>query len=304
MIYWGCPSHCTYCINNAYRSLYGQNAGKFLRNYSVDRIIKELKWLTQKWGITFFKFHDEDFCIKPMPYFSYLSEQYREHINLPFTAMVNARNITKEKVQLLTQMNCVSISIGVETGNEKLRKEVLKRRETKEEIIKAIHLLNDAGIRTVAFNMLGIPYETRHTIMETIELNRESQVRYPDTVFFYPLEQTELREIAVNNGFYDINSSDVFDDVRPSLRFPDISAEELIALRERFVLYVKMPGVYRPFIERSETADEVGKKLTDELYNIYDKCVFSNDGVWNDRGQSQEYLNHLQKIYSDQDFVS
>ncbi|MFI5151677.1 MAG: B12-binding domain-containing radical SAM protein [Bacteroidia bacterium] len=178
MIYWGCPSHCTYCINHAYRNLYGTKAGKFIRCYSVDRIINELKFLVQKWGINFFKFHDEDFCIKPLPYFRYLSEEYRKHINIPFTAMVNAHNITKEKIELLAQMNCVSISIGIETGNEKLRKEVLKRHETKEEIIKAIHLLNDAGIRTCAFNMLGIPFETRKTIMETIELNRKSQVRY------------------------------------------------------------------------------------------------------------------------------
>jgi radical SAM superfamily enzyme YgiQ (UPF0313 family) len=251
----------------------------------------------QKWGITFFKFHDEDFCLKPMPYFKELAEKYRDQVNIPFTTMANAHSITKEKVALLVQMNCVSVSIGVETGNEKLRNEILKRRETKDEIITAIKMLNEAGIRTCAFNMLGIPFETRDTILETIELNRISQVRCPDTVFFYPLEQTRLREIAVENGFYDANSDGDFDDIRPSLRLPDISEEELIALRERFVLYVKMPKAYYPYIKRSETEDDIGIKLTKELYQIYDTCVLFNDGIWNDRGENQVYLDRLKELY-------
>jgi anaerobic magnesium-protoporphyrin IX monomethyl ester cyclase len=43
MMYWGCPSHCTYCINSAYRNLYGPKAGNFMRHYSPSRIVEELR---------------------------------------------------------------------------------------------------------------------------------------------------------------------------------------------------------------------------------------------------------------------
>ena len=297
MIQWGCPNSCTYCINHAYRKLYGLKAGKFLRRYGVDRIIKELQYLVAKWGVTFFKFHDEDFCLKPMPYFQELAEKYQSLISVPFTIMANARNLTKEKINLLKKMNCASVSIGIETGNAVLRKEILRRQETKEEIIRAVRMLNDSGIRTSSFNMLGIPFETRATVMETIELNKESRVQYPNTVFFYPLENTQLREVAIEQGFFASDSKAVFDDIQPSLRLPGISAEELMALRERFVLYVKMPQEFYKFIERSEEKGNIGKKLTDELYKIYDKCVFENDGVWNDHGKKQQYLDCLQQLY-------
>ena len=296
MIQWGCANHCTYCINHAYRDLYGDDAGRFIRRYSVGRIIEELKSLVAQWSITFFKFHDEDFCLKPISYFEELAEKYKREINIPFTAMANARNITPHKVSLLKKMNCVSISIGIETGNERLRREVLKRKETKEQIIEAVKLMNAAEIRTSAFNLLGIPFETRSTIMETIELNRQSEVRYPNTVFFYPLEGTALRKMSLQNGLFREDSVLIFNDSYPTLTLPDISKEELIALRERFNLYVKLPREFHRFIERSERPDPIGKKLTDFLWEIYDSCVFPNDGYWDDRGEKKEHLERLEKL--------
>jgi radical SAM superfamily enzyme YgiQ (UPF0313 family) len=240
MLYWGCPNFCTYCINPHYRSLYGASAGIYLRRYSIPRIINELKYLVKKWGIEFFKYHDEDFCLKPLAYFKELAETYAKEIGIPFVAMANARNVTKEKVELLKKMNCVSITLGVETGNNKLRKEILKRVETADEIVKATKLLNEANIRTSAFNMLAIPFESRATIMETIELNKEAGFRYPNAGFFFPLDGTELREISIKNGFFDDDPTATFKNDKPTLRFPNISPEELIALRERFVLYIKI----------------------------------------------------------------
>lgn len=297
MISWGCPNRCTYCINDAYRKLYGSRAGSFLRSYGVKRIAGELKHLTDRWGLTFFKFQDEDFCLKPLRYFRELAQEYRQQVGLPFSAMAHARSLGAEKVALLKQMNCVSISIGIETGNEALRRNVLKRSESKDDIIEAVHRLNDAGIRTSGFNMLGIPYETRATVMETIELNRESGVRYPNTVFFYPLEGTELRDMAIQGGFFDGDKDSMFDDVNPSLTLNAIAAAELVALRERFVLYVKLPREYFRYIERSEQRDRVGEELTEALFSIYDECVLLSDGVWKGGGRDEHYLSTLQRIH-------
>jgi radical SAM superfamily enzyme YgiQ (UPF0313 family) len=280
MIYWGCPYSCTYCINHAYRALYSQAGGRYVRHYGVKRIIDELEGLVERWGITFFKFHDEDFCLKPLPYFRALAEEYRNRVSVPFTIMANGKSITSEKVKLLKHMNCVSVSIGIETGNVVLRREILQRHESREDIVRSIHMLNDAGIRTCAFNMLGIPGETRETVFESIAVNRDSEVRYPDTVFFYPLEGTDLHKLSISKGLFSPNTDLLFDDVNPNLDLPGISRKELIALRERFVLYVKLPDVYQPFIERSEHEDEIGHKLMEELCKIYDTAVLANDGRW------------------------
>jgi len=293
MICWGCPYSCTYCINYSYRALYKGAGGSYLRRYSVKRIIEELRYLVDNWNISLFKYHDEDFCLKPLEYFRTLAREYHKHVGVPFTAMANARNISPEKVELLKEMNCVSVSIGIETANEHLRQDILKRKETKEDIIRAVQMLNDAGIRTSGFNMIGIPHETRGTILETIALNRDTTVDCSDTGFFYPLEGTELYELSVREGLFNPAADKDYDDVNPSLHLPDISHEELIALRERFVLYVKLPLEYLPYVTRSESDDEVGRNLTDALFRIYDSAVLMNDGRWDSTRSVKDDLRTL-----------
>ena len=110
------------------------------------------------------------------------------------------------------------------------------------------------------------------------------------------MENTELREISIEKGFFCPSSKAIYDDINPSLSFKDISKQELIALRERFVLYVKMPESFYPYIKRSENLDHKVKKLTEELYQIYDECVFFHNGTWNDNGKVDEYLRRLEQI--------
>lgn len=296
MITWGCPNHCTYCLNKSYRDLYGPQAGRFIRSYSVDRIINELEYLTQKWDITFYKFHDEEFLIKPIEYFRELAEKYARRVKVPFTATINTRFVTSEKIELLKKMGCVTVTVGIETGNDWLRQEVLKRVETKEEIIKGVKMLKEAGIRTSTFNMLGLPFETRETVIETIALNREAGVQYPIAQFFFPLEGTPLRELAIKQGLLKSDSLLVFQNDEPSLSLPSISKEELKKLHERFVLYIKMPKEFYKYIERSEKNDHTGRALTEELQRIYDEYVFSNNGAWNDKGKMPEIIQRLEGI--------
>lgn len=299
MLTWGCPGKCTYCINHAFRDFYKKGCekpGKFIRSYSVERAIRELKFLKNRWDLTFFKFQDEDFCLKPMDYLQDFAEQYKKHINLPFSVMANARNAKMEKLEIMRDMNCVSISIGIESGNEYIRKEILKRTETLGDIERAVKDMNSLGIRTSSFNMLGLPFDSREAIMETVDINRKSEVVCPNSGFFYPLEKTELRKISIDNNFFDPISDEMLDTNNPCLRVDGMTKDELIRLRDRFVLYIKMPEKYHTFINRSETPDEIGDALYLKLCDIYDLCVLSNDGKWSDDGKGDDYIEELNKI--------
>ena len=59
-----------------------------------------------------------------------------------------------------------------------------------------------------------------------------------------------------------------------------------------------MPRLFYKYIERSEKDDEIGKKLTEELYKIHEECVFAHDGVWNDNGKTKKYIRALENIYN------
>ncbi|MCK4245212.1 MAG: hypothetical protein KAX20_06255, partial [Candidatus Omnitrophica bacterium] len=63
-----------------------------------------------------------------------------------------------------------------------------------------------------------------------------------------------------------------------------------------FVLYVKLPKCYEPFIRRSETQDSLGRELRKRLLEIYDKTVWANDGWYTDDGLKDVYLKELNEL--------
>jgi hypothetical protein len=269
-----------------------------MRRYGVKRIICELKDLKAKYGLEFFKFHDEDFLMRPVNDLAELSEAYKSEIGLPFVIETNPKSVTAEKVRLLKDMNCVSATLGIETGDLKLRKDLLKRVDTDEDIRRAFSLLKDSDVRTSSFNLLCIPGESRDTYESTVALNKGSGVQYPNIGFFYPFEGTELRDKAVSDGSFDPSAPEasVYKRDIPALNIEGLGRDELVEMRNCFVLYVKLPEMYAPFIRRSEIKDEIGSNLRRQLLYIYDRTVFSHDGWYCDDGRSAEYMRRLMEI--------
>jgi len=295
MFNWGCPYHCTYCINDYLHKMYDNKY--FMRRYSTERIISELKFLTNKFDIEFYKFHDEDFLMRPLENLKELSVAYKKEVNIPFAIETNPHTITEEKVKLLKEMNCVSVGAAIETGDLELRKKLLRRVDSEKDIIRAFRLLNEAGIRNSSFNILGIPHETRETYKKSIEINRSAGVQVPNILFFFPFEGTELREIAIKEGFFDpTDDTYVFNYDEPHLHFDSLTEEELIQMRLVFVLYVKLPEKFFPYIRRSEKVDELGSKLREKLLSIFDKTVFENNGFFVEEGNSDRCIDELNFI--------
>jgi radical SAM superfamily enzyme YgiQ (UPF0313 family) len=229
------------------------------------------------------------------------SEAYRKEVNLPFVIETNPKSVTEEKVKCLKAMNCVSVSLAVETGDLELRKKVLNRVDNEEDILKAFALLNEAKIRTVSYNMFTLPFETRETFMKTVDINRRAKAKYPGIVYFYPFEGTKLREIAVKEGFFDPDNKETsaYRPERPALHFKEMNQEEIIGMREMFVLYVKLPECFAPYIRRAETLDAVGVKIRKQLELIYEKTVWANDGEYIDDGHKDEYIALLENMVSE-----
>jgi anaerobic magnesium-protoporphyrin IX monomethyl ester cyclase len=297
MLNWGCPYRCTYCINGFLHDLYENRY--VMRRYSTRRIIDELKFLKEKYQLEFFRFHDEDFLMRPLKNFIELAEAYAAEVNLPFSIETNPKSVTFDKVQLLKQMNCVSASVAIETGTPFLRKEILNRVDNETDIMRAFSLLRDSRIRTVSFNLLGIPFETRESFNATVELNRKADVQYPQMGVFYPFEGTIARKTAIQNGFLDEFYSAPYDRKRVALHFDWATEKQILALRDTFVLYVKLPMKYHRFIRRSEQDDTKGQILRNILMEVFELSVWKNDGWYRPMAAEEEFMQKLSDIHGE-----
>jgi radical SAM superfamily enzyme YgiQ (UPF0313 family) len=206
----GCPYDCTYCFNHALAEVY-RGKGKRLRQMSVDKVIEEVKGVQEHYPMQFVVFLDDLFIVY-VDWLRELAEKFPREVGLPFFCNVRANLVTPEKVDLLRQAGCVSVGMGLETGNPELRNEILKRNLSDEQIVKASRLIREAGIQLLTTNMLGLPGGSLELDLETLALNHACKPAYANAFLYQPYPRTELGEYARENGYVEGS----LDDIDPS----------------------------------------------------------------------------------------
>ena len=124
---FGCPFKCSYCNS--------QNLHQKLIRRSVKGCIDELRYLKET-GLKYVLFVDDVFVLNPTWLMQFL-EEYSNNVNLPFTCFGHTKTITREIAYNLRKSNCQAIWLGVQSGSENVRNNILNRYETNSEIFNA-----------------------------------------------------------------------------------------------------------------------------------------------------------------------
>ena len=256
----GCPYPCTYCINRKQKEIYKGN-GLFVRYKSVDKLLAEIKGIKDHYRINEILFNDDTFTLDPRRIKEFC-EKYPVIIGkLPFTINGRVNTVTRDMLTILGKAGCARINMGVECGNPRIRNEILERDMTDEQIIQTFRWAKEAGIKTYAFNMIGLPYETRENIQETIELNRKINPDFIGVSIFTAFPGTPLYDLAKKNGWLaDEYSSSYFQDT--NFKHPKIPLEELKRIRDSFGF-----DIYRKTKPLRAYIDLIDKKCT--RYSAY-----------------------------------
>jgi len=246
----GCPYDCAFCFNKAYSDLYGGQGRRFRRR-SVDNVLRELKEVTSQHDVRFVLFMDDTFILQDR-WLQEFMPRYRTEIGLPFWCQVRANLVTEEKVALFQDAGCVSVSFGLEAGNDRLRNAVLNRNMSREEILGAAETLRRHGIAFMTNNMLGLPTGTLETDLETLELNAQCRPAYANVFLFQPYPKTALGEWACEQGWmmgsFDDLSGSVSDDT--IIKFgSETEKRQIENLQKLFALGVEFPWLL-PAIRR------------------------------------------------------
>jgi len=246
----GCPYDCAFCFNKAYSDLYGGQGRRFRRR-SVDNVIRELKEVTSRHDVRFVLFMDDTFILQDKWLQQFMS-RYKAEIGLPFWCQVRANLVTEDKIALFKESGCVSVSFGLETGNDRLRNVILNRNMSREEILGAAGILRRHGIAFMTNNMLGLPTGGLETSLETLELNIQCRPAYANVFLFQPYPKTALGEWASEQGWmtgsFDSLSGSVSDDT--VIRFgSDAEKRQIENLQKLLALGVEFPWLL-PVIRR------------------------------------------------------
>ena len=207
----GCPYDCAFCFNKSYSDLYGGEGRRFRRR-SPGNVIREMQKVMAENDVRFVLLLDDTFILRDEWLREFMG-RYKAEIGLPFWCQVRANLVTEEKAALFRDAGCVSVSFGLESGNDRLRNAVLRRNMTREQILGCAEILRRHGIAFSTNNMLGLPTGSLETDLETVELNAQCRPALANVLLFQPYPKTALGEWAYAQGWM----MGSFDDLSDSL---------------------------------------------------------------------------------------
>lgn len=240
----GCPFPCTYCAARMYNELY-TNYG---RRRSIQNVIDELKQIRESGNLSYVIFLDDTFTINHK-WVREFCRVYPSKIGVPFSLHARAETINESMLHQLAEAGCAHITFGVESGSERLRREVMDRKISNQRLIEAFRWSKAAGIITTANYILGTPTETVQDLEATIALHHQLQPDDFGYFVFYPYPGTPMFHYCKSNNLLPDNFDDLPANHRQSiLKHDTLSHDQIEHYYQRFTQireadYLKRYGV-------------------------------------------------------------
>ncbi len=195
----GCPYNCHYCCNKAIARRSASPDSHF-RMPSVGYSIRLLEELIAQYPETRAIAFDDDLLIADQAWFQDFAIEFDKKIKIPYRVSARPESINTEIVKALKSSGCYYVLLGLESGNEQLRAELLNRTYTNRLLVEKARLIKSSGIHLFTFNITGFPFETDQQREETFELNKMIEPDSGICSFFYPYKHTALYEICREKG--------------------------------------------------------------------------------------------------------
>lgn len=139
----GCPFSCSFCIESKYQEMFGKKNS--LRRRSPDLVIEELLWAKRNLDIKTVWFWDDVFTINPRWLDEFLPK-YKTQIGLPFWCYTYPTTHTRESLEKLHAAGCNSITMGVQSGSQRILDEHFNRPTDIRRVIEAAREIIDVGM--------------------------------------------------------------------------------------------------------------------------------------------------------------
>lgn len=265
----GCPFECSYCLCPIIDKKL--NKKRFcVHNKSVSKIIGELKYL-KKLGFKYFTFVDRIFPWQP-DYVGEFSKRYKKEIGLPFNLYAHPKLVKKEVMKNLASAGLSQVMLGVQTGSEKIRKEIYNRNDSNETIINSSKILNDLNIPICYDFIVDNPYETKKDYKKTF--NFLLKLKSPFIMNIYSLiliPGTPLTERILKDD--SIKKERLFSQNHISLNKPEDLDKINIKENEQFyiLLYLltQIKSIPKSFIWLLSKNKKIGSLIALKLLKIY-----------------------------------
>lgn len=167
----GCPERCGFCPHL-------DKSGSRRRAKKSTRIVEEILRLRSRYQSRAFRYAGSN------PPFRVLSEVaqiiIRDAMHVSYTTFGHVREVDLSSLRLLRESGLISVSFGVESGDDEILKRFMLKRSTAAQIGQALKSSISAGLYTIGSVIYPSPGETPRSRQNTLRLLLEVFQPNPD----------------------------------------------------------------------------------------------------------------------------
>lgn len=187
----GCPFDCVFCGSKIMWQ-------RKLRFFSIDYIVKELKFLIETYDIDGVSFLDDELVVNQKFITEFCEALIKNNLSKKIKWSCHARvdSVTPELIKKIKQAGCILVRFGIESGSEKCLAFLKQNTATVAKSKQAVQICNNEGLESFGSFIIGSPDETLDDILATIDFIENSNLSNVDVFVAVPYPGTALYQLV------------------------------------------------------------------------------------------------------------
>ncbi|MFY9638854.1 MAG: radical SAM protein [Methanobacterium sp.] len=221
----GCPYKCSFCASSA---MHGQK----LRLRSAENVVDEMEHLVNDHNIEMVAFMDDTFTLNKKRVYEICEAIKDRGLDNYWGCTARVDTISEELLKTMKDAGCITMFLGVESADQQFLNEVNKMININR-IKKTFELTKKYNMRTIASVVLGMPGDTKRSILSTIKFVKTLEPSYAVFSLATPYPGTDFYLKAASENLIKINDWSKYTLLSPVLETVDCSLEELKKLQKK-----------------------------------------------------------------------
>ncbi len=184
----GCPYKCVFCQATRHWNKLRMNSAKY--------VAEEIQLLHDKYGVEALAIVDDLFIASKKRVAEIVKELEQRKLlgEIKFLVDGRANLIDSEILVLLKKMGVANVSIGFESGSERMLRYLKNDSVTLNQNLDCVNQISKAGFGIYGQFIIGSPTETKEEMLGTIKLMKNPAISTAHVSVMTPLPGTELWE--------------------------------------------------------------------------------------------------------------
>lgn len=232
----GCPFKCVFCSEPL--------TNPQVRYRSAENIVDEMERWNKKIKISHFFFMDSNITLNRKQIEGVCNEIINRNLKVTWEGWTRANLVDKDILELMKKAGMIRISYGIESGDPRVLK-IIRKEVALEDMLNAFKITEETGIEPACSVMLGLPGDTRDSVMRTINFVKSiPQVRYSNFSIANPYPGTEMYSWALEGKhgmrilIKDFSEYKRYDDSPVSVN--DLTRDDLVKLQKIGLLKIHL----------------------------------------------------------------